>query len=64
MKKLYNIEEIIKIRNRLVLGEKLIVSEYAYDALIDLNDDKLNNLVSVVNPGRHGVLDALIAWVK
>jgi hypothetical protein len=59
-----NFEEIIKIRDRLVLGERVIVSDTTYDALIDLNDARLDNLVSIYNPDRHGILDALIAWVK
>lgn len=57
-------EQLLIKRDALLAGAKIIVSEKDYDALIDLGDDRLDNMVSVWNENRAGILDALVAWIK
>lgn len=59
-----DMEQLLIKRDALLAGAKIIVSEKDYDALIDLGDDRLDNMVSVWNENRAGILDALVAWIK
>ena len=59
-----NTNLINSIRDALLRGEKVVVSDHTYDSLIDLNDERLDRLVSIFNPNQHGTLDTLVAWIK
>ncbi len=49
-------------RARMEAGERVIMSDYELDALIEA--DKAGDVCSAFNADRLGMLDAYVAWIK
>lgn len=45
-------------------GEEVITNDAELDAMLELGDDSIDDVRSVPNPKRVGVLDQYVAWIE
>lgn len=45
-------------------GERVITNDAELDSMLELGDDSIDDVRSVPNPKRVGVLDQYVAWIE